>query len=164
MNHLIRRKMYCARFELTTPDDIGRCPNHCTMEDYQFGETFFLFIHKLYYNKFEQGQNRVKATSLPVCQQCKHTKSSSSVVPVADSEGAEGTFAPPPPKSAKKRKSVLFSPFPNIWLLKMQKFLCSLRSPVLFNIILNIALLKNLENNTCSYILSSFYIPSDMEM
>ena len=39
----------------------------------------------------------------------------------------------------------------------MQNFLGSLRSPALFNIILNIALLKNLENNTCSYILSSFY-------
>ena len=40
----------------------------------------------------------------------------------------------------------------------MQNFLGSLRSPALFNIILNIALLKNLENNTCSYILSSFYM------
>ena len=78
---------------------------------------------------------------------------------VADSEGAEGTFAPPPLKSAKKkRKSVLISPFPHIWWLKMQNFLGSLRSPALFNIILNIALLKNLENNTCSYILSSFYM------
>ena len=37
----------------------------------------------------------------------------------------------------------------------MQNFL---RSPALFNIILNIALLKNLKNNTCSYILSSFYM------
>ena len=40
----------------------------------------------------------------------------------------------------------------------MQNFLGSLRSTALFNIILNIALLKNFENNTCSYILSSFYI------
>ena len=40
----------------------------------------------------------------------------------------------------------------------MQNFLGSLRSPALFNIILSIALLKNLENNTCSYILSSFYM------
>ena len=41
----------------------------------------------------------------------------------------------------------------------MQNFLGSLRSPALFNIIiLNIALLKNLENNTSSYILSSFYM------
>ena len=74
---------------------------------------------------------------------------------VADSEGAEGTFAPSL-KSAKK--SVLISPFPHIWWLKMQNFLGSLRSPALFNIILNIALLKNLENNTCSYTLSSFYM------
>ena len=52
-----------------------------------------------------------------------------------------------------------FSPFPHIWWLKMQNFLGSLRSPALFNIILNIiALLKNLQNNTCSYILSSFYM------
>ena len=40
----------------------------------------------------------------------------------------------------------------------MQNFLGSLRSPALFNIIINITLLKNLENNTCSYILSSFYM------
>ena len=40
----------------------------------------------------------------------------------------------------------------------MQNFLGSLRSPALFNIIINIALLKNLENITCSYILSSFYM------
>ena len=40
----------------------------------------------------------------------------------------------------------------------MQNFLGSLRSQALFNIILNFALLKNLENNTCSYILSSFYM------
>ena len=40
----------------------------------------------------------------------------------------------------------------------MQNFLGSLRSPALFNIIINIALLKNLENNTCSYIFSSFYM------
>ena len=33
-----------------------------------------------------------------------------------------------------------------------------LRSPALFNIIFNITLLKNCENNTCSYTLSSFYI------
>ena len=74
--------------------------------------------------------------------------------------GAEGTFRPPPPplKSTKKRKSVLISPFPHISWLKMQNFLGSLRSPALINIILNIALLKNLENNTCSYILSSFYM------
>ena len=38
----------------------------------------------------------------------------------------------------------------------MQNFLGSLHSPALFNIIINITLLKNLENNTCSYILSSF--------
>ena len=40
----------------------------------------------------------------------------------------------------------------------MQNFLGSLRSPALFNIVININLLKNLENNTCSYILSSFYM------
>ena len=42
----------------------------------------------------------------------------------------------------------------------MQNFLGSLRSPALFNIVINrpITLLKNLENNTCSYILSSFYM------
>ena len=40
----------------------------------------------------------------------------------------------------------------------MQKFLASLRSPALFYIIINITLLKNLENNTCSYISSSFYM------
>ena len=71
--------------------------------------------------------------------------------------GAEGTFAPSP-KIRKKRKGVLISPFPHIWWLKMQNFLGSLRSPALFYIILNIALHKNLENNTCSYILSSFYM------
>ena len=38
----------------------------------------------------------------------------------------------------------------------MQIFLGALRSPL--NIIINITLLKNLENNTCSYILSSFYM------
>ena len=38
----------------------------------------------------------------------------------------------------------------------MQNFHGSLRSPALFNLIINITLLKNLENNTCSYILSSF--------
>ena len=38
----------------------------------------------------------------------------------------------------------------------MQNFLGSLRSPALFYIIINITLLKNLENNTCSYLLSSF--------
>ena len=80
-------------------------------------------------------------------------------MPVADSEGGGRDVRPPPPKiGKKKRKSVLISPFPNIWWLKMQNFLGSLRSPALFNIILNIALLKNLENNTCSYILSSFYM------
>ena len=52
---------------------------------------------------------------------------------VADSEGLEGTFAPPPLKSAKKRKRVLISLFFHSWWLKMQKFLGSLRSPVLFN-------------------------------
>ena len=72
--------------------------------------------------------------------------------------GAEGTFAPPPPPKIGKKKSVLISPFPHIWWLKIQNFLGSLRSPSLFNIILNIALLKNLENNICSYILSSFYM------
>ena len=40
----------------------------------------------------------------------------------------------------------------------MQLFLGSIRSPALFNIIINITLLKNLENYTCSYILSSFYM------
>ena len=70
--------------------------------------------------------------------------------------GRKGRSPPPPLKSAKK--SVLISPFPHIWRLKMQNFLGSLRSTALFNIILNIALLKNLENNTCSYILSSFYM------
>ena len=40
----------------------------------------------------------------------------------------------------------------------MQNFLDSLRSPASFNIIINITLLKNLENNACSYILSSFYM------
>ena len=40
----------------------------------------------------------------------------------------------------------------------MQNFLGSFRSPALFNIIINITLLKNLENNTCPYILSSFYM------
>ena len=38
----------------------------------------------------------------------------------------------------------------------MQNFLGSLRSPALFNII--IPYLKSLENGTCSYILSSFYM------
>ena len=80
------------------------------------------------------------------------------VFTVADSEGRKGRSPPPPLKSAKKRKSVLISTFPNIWWLKMQNFLGSLRSPALFNIILNIAILKNLENNTCSYVLSSFYM------
>ena len=40
----------------------------------------------------------------------------------------------------------------------MQNFLDSLRSPALFNIIINIIILNNLENTTCSYILSSFCI------
>ena len=72
--------------------------------------------------------------------------------------GAEGTFAPPPLKSAKEKKKKCFNP--HIWWLKMQNFLGPLRSLALFNIILNIAFLKNLENNTCSYmyILSSFYM------
>ena len=39
----------------------------------------------------------------------------------------------------------------------MQNFLGSLRSPTLYNIIIDILLLKNLENNTFSYILPSFY-------
>ena len=84
----------------------------------------------------------------------------SCLLSVADSEGGgRKGRSPPPLKSAKKkRKSVLISPFPHIWWLKMQHFLGSRRSPALFNIILNIALLKNLENNTCSYILSSFYM------
>ena len=60
--------------------------------------------------------------------------------------------------SAKKRKSVLISPFHHICWLKMQDSLASLRSPALFNIILNIASIKNLENDNCSYILSSFYM------
>ena len=77
-------------------------------------------------------------------------------ISVADSEGG-GRDVRPPPKIGKKRQSVLISPFPHIWWLKMQNFLGSLRSPALFNIILNIALLKNLKN-TCSYILSSFYM------
>ena len=73
--------------------------------------------------------------------------------------GRKGRSPPPPLKSKKKiEKSVLISPFSHIWWLKMQNVLGPLRSPVLFNIILNIALLKNLENNTCSYILSSFYM------
>ena len=72
--------------------------------------------------------------------------------------GRKGRSPPPPPKIGQKKESVLISPFPHIWWLKMQNFLGSLRSPALFNIILNIALLKNLENNTCSYILSSFYM------
>ena len=38
----------------------------------------------------------------------------------------------------------------------MQNFLGSLRSPALFNIIIDINLLKNLENNTCSYIYIHF--------
>ena len=45
----------------------------------------------------------------------------------------------------------------------MQNFLGSLRSPALFNIILNITLLENLENNTCSYFLSSFYMVATRE-
>ena len=40
----------------------------------------------------------------------------------------------------------------------MQNFLGSLRSPALFYIIINITLHKDLENNTCSYNLSSFYM------
>ena len=83
---------------------------------------------------------------------------------MADSEGGGGGGAnvrpPPPPKidPPKKRKSVLVLLFFHIWWLKMQDFPCSLRSPTLFNIIINIALLKDLENNICSYNLSSFYM------
>ena len=71
--------------------------------------------------------------------------------------GAGRDVRPPPLKSTPKKESVLISLFFHIWWLKMQNFLGSLRSPALFNIIINITLLKNLENNTCSYILSAFY-------
>ena len=55
----------------------------------------------------------------------------------------------------------------------MQNFLGSLHSPAVFNIIINITLLENVENNTSSYILSSLYMAAtvatgegnfDMEM
>ena len=74
--------------------------------------------------------------------------------------GGGANVRPPPPKidPPKKRKSVLVLLFFHIWWLKMQDFPCSLRSPTLFNIIINIALLKDLENNICSYNLSSFYM------
>ena len=58
--------------------------------------------------------------------------------------GAEGTFAPLKVGQKKKRKSVLISLVFHIWCLKMQNFLGSLSSPALFNIIINITLLKNL--------------------
>ena len=70
---------------------------------------------------------------------------------VSDSEGGGGgrDVRPPPhqkrnrQKKKKKCHSLISRPFPHIWWLKMQNFLGSLRSPALFNIILNIALLKN---------------------
>ena len=73
---------------------------------------------------------------------------------VADTEGAEGMFAPPPPPppkiGPKKREEVFyFRDFSIFGGNKMQNFLGSLRSPALFNIVINITLLKNLENNTC---------------
>ena len=71
--------------------------------------------------------------------------------------GRRGRSPPPPKIVPKKRKSSYFVIFPYL-VVKMQNFLGSLRSPALFNIIINITLLKNLQNNTCSYILSSFYL------
>ena len=55
--------------------------------------------------------------------------------------GAEGTFAPPPPKIGQKKKKCSNSLFFNFLWLKMQNFLGSLRSPTLYNIIIDILLL-----------------------
>ena len=75
---------------------------------------------------------------------------------VADSEGGGGDVRPLPLKSAKKKKKCSnFAIFPYL-VVKNANF-SSLRSPALLNIIIDILLLKNLENNTCSYILPSFY-------
>ena len=101
--------------------------------------------------------------TINICSSALHVTLGMIHWPAADSE--EGGETLPPLKSTKKkRNSFLISLFFHIWWLEMQNFLCSLRSPALFNIIINIILLKNFENNTCSYILSSFYMVTTGEV
>ena len=71
--------------------------------------------------------------------------------------GAEGTFAPPPLKSAKKKRCSAFTIFPYL-VVKMQNFLGTIRSPVLFNNIIDAYLtLKLRKLYVYIFILPSFY-------